>query len=75
MSHPNNKGAWLEWERDPTGATPILVIETDLQLRPGVNGMPSADLDDMIDQTIAEFEKPNFKISRTRIVPTTAYRA
>lgn len=69
------KGSWVEWESGPAGVEPILVIETDLPLVPGVDGMRSSELDDMIDAAMKRHEKPNLQIKRTRVVPMGPYRA
>lgn len=74
MTHPNMKRAWIEWEYGPAGAAPILVIETDIPMSPGPNGMDSSNLDDMIDEAIKAYSSPSFTIYRARIVPLGTHR-
>lgn len=70
--HPNAKRHWLEWETDGHGMSPkaFVVIETDLSTTPGVNGLDSSAIDDMIDAVRASYEPDHrLHIAGVRIVP------
>jgi hypothetical protein len=75
MTHPNLKRSWIEWEFSPNGPAPVVVIETDLSLEPGPNGIDSSTLDDMIDEALAAHSSPNFKPQKARIVPAGKHNA
>lgn len=74
MSNPHLKHSWIEWESGPSGVEPILVIETDIPLGPGSDGMPSSELDDLIHAAQEVHQKPGFILARVRLVPIGPYR-
>jgi hypothetical protein len=67
--HKNIKRTWLEWEVVDGSPACVLVIETDLDLRPHAPKFDSSELDDLVQSAAEDQEVIGSHFSKVRVVP------
>ncbi len=68
-SHPNVLRSWLEWEIDGRERRLILVVETDIEMRPEADDFDGALMDEVRAAAIAEMRATPSALHLIRIVP------
>jgi hypothetical protein len=68
-SHPNILRSWLEWEIDGRERRLILVVETDIEMRPEADDFDEALMDEVRTAAIAEMRAVPSALNLIRIVP------
>ncbi|WP_375195872.1 hypothetical protein [Sphingobium sp.] len=67
--HQNIIGSWHEWEIDGRERCLILVIETDVEMRPEAENYDAALLEEVRAAAVAMLRATPSAIDRIRIVP------
>ena len=68
-SHPNVLRSWIEWEIDGRERRLILVVETDIEMRPEADDFDAELMDEVRATAIAEMRASPNALHLIRIVP------
>ena len=74
LSNPNISRSWHEWEIDGRERRLILVIETDVVMRPDADGYDAALMEEVRSAAVALLRATPSAIDRIRIVPVHPLR-